>query len=430
MTSPAYLNQGDTGSFFQNQQSNNNGTYLVTDQVDITQPSIQGLELVTDPVIPSSNSSEVVRNFDPEIYDLTPHSHLMRLIRAVTGSAGVGGLRKQTFIARMSSSLSGANFVDLDAFYGAIFNLSRNSAEKMPLNLDGTTINPLTDAANSDIWDDVQSRDARYRSRIYQLARAINMGGTYYGLVAVAEAILSDSVDLVESWIKVDLLSNNGNLIYPSGLTFGQITAQLVTYGNIHLSYSGIAGGQFGAGNTPIGNRGELVFTPRRIISPEEKYQLMQVLSILCPSNCQVTIADNKNQSSIGVSPRNVSSDSEDWIIQNRVTPALNLIQPTEPLYSNAGPYSVARPVFSEYVGEAWSYNANIVKSSSYIMQNNATIQQGDDQVIIYSDGVTHIYTGSDGIMDVNQAISARLSGDGVVTTYPYPGNRINYSSF
>jgi hypothetical protein len=429
MTLPT-LNRGDQASFFQRANQGTAGkTGLISDQIDPTQPQIQGLKRITDPLIPSENSSEVVKNFDPELYDLKPNSHLMRLIRALTGSAGIGGIRKQNFVARQSTSIGGANFVDLDAFYGALFNFRRNGVERMPQNLDGSTINPLTDAANSDIWDDVLSRDARFRSRIYQLARAINMGGSYAGLRGVAEAILSVEVDLVESWVKVDALAVNNSLITPTAKTYGQMVSQFSTWGNIAASYGALSGGQFGNGNTPQGNRGELVFTPRRIISAEESYQLMQVLQVLKPAHTQVTIANVTNQAMSPITPRSLAADSENWTIQSRITPANKLVQPIVPLYNNAGPYSSARPVFSEYVGESWSYNANVVKSVSYKMQNNVVTQQGNDETIIYQDGQQHQYKVSDGLMDTHKAISARLSGDGVVTTYPYAGNRVQYLS-
>ena len=428
MTLPVQ-NRGDNTSFFASEQTNPSNTFLITDQVDPTQPQIQALKRITDPLIPSENSSQVVKNFDPDLYDLNPQSHLMRLIRALTGSAGVGGIRKQNFIARSAASIGGANFVDLDAFYGALFNFRRNGIERMPTNVDGSTINPLTDSANSDIWDDVLSRDARFRSRIYQLARAINMGGSYAGLRGVAEAILSVEVDLVESWVKVDSQASNNSLITPTAKSFGQMASQFSTWGNVGQSYGALSGGQFGLGNTPQGNRGELVFTPRRIITVEESYQLMQVLQVLKPSHTQVTIANVTNQSSAPIAPRTLAADSENWSIQSRITPAINLVQPVVPLYNNAGPYSSARPVFSEYVGESWSYNANIVKTVSYKMDNYNVTQQGNDEMITYQDGQTHQYKVQDGVMDTNKAISARLSGDGVVTTFPYAGNRVTYQS-
>jgi hypothetical protein len=428
MTLPV-LNQGDQAGLFQRAQEQGLNQNLITDQLDPTQPQIQGLDRITDPLIPSENSTQVVENFDPEIYDLKPTSHLMRFIRALTGSAGVGGIRKQNFIARASTSILGASFVDLDAFYGALFNFHRSLVETMPLNVDGTKINPLTDIAPSDVWDDVYSRDARFRSRIHQLARAINMGGSYAGLKAVAEAILSIDVDLVESWVKVDALINNSSLVLPVAKTYGQISSQYVTDGNMKtVSYGNLEGNQFGNGNTPQGNRGELVFTPRRAITPEESYQLMKVLQVLKPSHTQITISNATNQTSTVIAPRSLAADSENWSIQSRITPAINLIQPTPPLYQNSGEYSVARPVFSEYVGESWSNNVNIVKTNSYSIDDGTAIQ-GDDEVITYNDGQSHIYRVQDGIMDTHKAISTRLSGDGVVTTYPYAGNRIQYAS-
>jgi hypothetical protein len=421
--------RGDNSSFFATQQNNPDGTYLITDQIDPTQPQITSLRRITDPLIPSENSGEVVKNFDPDLYDLKSTSHLMRLIRALTGSSGVGGIRKQNFIARASSSISGANFVDLDSFYGALFNFRRNGIERMPLNVDGKIVNPFTDSANSDIWDDALSRDARFRSRILQLARAINMGGSYAGLRGIAEAILSVETDIVESWVKVDMLANNSSLLTPTGKTYGQVTAQFSTWGNINQSYDSLSGGLFGAGTTPLGNRGELIFTPRRIITTEEAYQLMQVLQVLKPSHTQITIANVTNQSFAQVTPRSLFADSENWTIQNRITPAINLIQPTVPLYKNAGQFSSARPIFSEYSGEAWSYNSNVIKTISYQIKDGVIAQQGNDEKITYQDGQTHQYNVADGLMDTHKAISARLSGDGVITTYPYSGDRITYQS-
>jgi hypothetical protein len=322
-----------------------------------------------------------------------------------------------------------ANFVDLDKFYGALFNFTRNKSELLPNNLDGSQLNPYTDAANSDVWESALSADSRFRSRINAFARAVNMGATYIGLKSVAEAVLSCEVDLVESWTKVDTLNTNNTIVTPVGLGWGQIKAQFTTWGNINVSYGTLTGDQFGQGNTPAGNRGEVVFTPRRLITTEESYQLAQVLRILRPSNVQVTISQQKNQTTTSVPIRNLASDSENWTIQTRVTPALNLATGPEGLYQNAGPYSVARPVFSEFTGETWSYNPNVVKASSYQMQNNSITTTVNDQTIVYQDNTSHTYTALDGLLDARQAVSARLSGDGIVTAFPYAGDRFLFST-
>lgn len=426
---PQLRNTGDGGSFFATQQTNPTTNPLIVEQVDPTAPSITGLSKISDPIQPSANAQDYVKNFDPNLYDLRDTSHLMRLIKALCGAPGIGGIRKQTLIARLASLLASGSFLDLDKFYGAIFGLQRHTVEALPQNLDGTTVNPYTDLATSDIWDDAISRDARYRSRIYQLARAVNMGATYPGLRGAAEAVINADVDLVESWVKVDLLASQPSIEPPFGNTYRSISNQYVTYGNIDTSYAYLSGIEFGAGQLPFGNRGELIFTPSRSISEEERYQLAHVLNTLKPSNTQVTIARQVVEASVNIKPRALSADSEDWLIQSRVTPALNLVNPPTPLYQNAGPYSQARPVYSEYVGESWTYNPNMVRAVSYTIDVDTQSSIKDDQVITYSDQTQHTYRASDGVRDVRQAISQRLSGEGPVTIMPYQEERANFAT-
>ena len=424
-----YRNISEAGSFFAQQQLNPTDNDLITAQVDPTAPQIQGLTQITNPIQPTHNAQKYVTNFDPDLYDLRDTSHLMRLVRALSGGSGVGGLRKQNLTARLASMLSDGSFLDLDKFYGAIFGLQRHLVESMPNNVDGTTVNPYTDLANSDVWDDVLSRDARYRSRLFQLARAVNMGATYPGLKGAAEAVLNCDVDIVESWVKTDLLSNQGNILLKAGETYFNIASQSVTYGNVKQSYGSIQGSQFGNGQLPAGNRGELIFTPHRVITLEERYQLSQVLNTLKPSHVQVTIAAEQVENSTAITPRGFSSDSENWQIQSRVTPALNLINPVIPIYNNTGPYSQARPVYSEYSGESWTYNSNVVRATSYRLDGTQQSVVKDEEIINYSDNTSHVYAAPDGVRDVRQAIALRLSGDGPVTSMPYVGNRINYST-
>lgn len=425
---PYIRNANTSGSFFAAQQENPTTNPLIVRQVDPTAPQITSLNLISNPISPTGNSQYYVSNFDPNLYDLRDTSHLMRFLRALMGSPGIGAVHKQYLIARLANSLSDGSFLDLDSFYGAIFGLQRHLTESMPTNLDGTVVNPYTDLANSDIWDEVLSRDAKYRSKLFQLARAVNMGGTYPGLKGVAESIVNDDVDIIESWVKTDFLAQQGNLEPSSAMTYSYIENQYVTYGNIKTSYGNLQGTQFGNGELPAGNRGELIFTPHRSITQEERYQLQQVLNTLKPANVQVTISSAIVESTASVQPRGYSSDSENWIIQSRVTPALNLVNPPIPVYNNAGPYSLARPVFSEYTGEQWSYNPNLVRAVSYQINGETQSASVDDQTIVFSDNTAHTYSASDGVRDMRQAIAMRLSGEGVVTNMPYLNSRSSYT--
>lgn len=420
------INGSDVPSFFAraNAQNLSTGGALINTQIDPTLPSTAGLVRVTDPLLADQNFQKIVRAFDPELYDLRSTSHLVRLIKALTGGSGTGGIKKQIITSRMASTLAVTAFTDLDAFYGALFNFNRYEIEGMPLKTDGTQLNPYTDVATVEMWDDALSRDARYRSRIFQVARAINMGGSISGIRGVCEALLSTEVDIVESWKTVDQSYQTPSLAAPSGLTFGNISAQYVKWQGFFKSYNFAEGGQFGAGIAPIGNRSEIVITPRRLITDEEGIQLLKVLRTIRPSHTQITLGSQLNQNVSTVPARSYFSDSEDWDVVTRINPSTNLNQPTDPLYSGAGSYSVARPVFSEYSGEAWSNNPNIVKTYSYQIVDGVVNSTASTETIVYQDQTSHVYSPSDSVMDTRQALAERLSGDGVVTVYPYTGNR------
>jgi hypothetical protein len=426
MTTPyaVYRNAGDSGSFFASEQESPSNSSLITAQADPRSPQSDSFKRVSNPIIPTQNAQVYVRNFDPELYDLRDTSHLMRLVRALSGASGIGGIRKQSLIARLTSMLNDGAFLDLDNFYGALFGLERHGIEAFPQNLDGSTINPFTDIANSDIWDEVRSRDARYRSRIVQLAKAVNMGATYPGLKGAAEAVLGCDVSIAESWITADLAANNPNIKLPSANTFSTIKSQTKTFGTINKSYGEMTGTPFGQGIFPTGSRGELIFTPQKVISDEERYQVQRVLNTLKPSNVAVTVATPKVENSSVVQPRVFASDSENWQIQSRVTPAVGLINPATPVYNNTGPYSEARPVFSEYSGEKWSYNPNVSRTTAYQLQGDYQTIRVDEEVIFYRDGNRHTYAAADAVMDTRQAIAQRLSAEGVVTNLPYAPQR------
>lgn len=419
-------NAGDAQSFFEraNAQNLSNGGALINTQIDPTLPSTKGLVRVSDPLLADENFQKIIRAFDPDLYDLRSTSHLVRLIKALTGGAGTGGIKKQIITSRMANTLAVTAFTDLDAFYGALFNFNRYAIEGMPLKSDGTQLDPYTDAATIEQWDDALSRDARYRSRVFQVARAINMGASISGIRGVCEALLSTEVDIVESWKTVDASYQNTSVSAPAGLTYGNITAQYVKYQGFFKSYNFAEGGQFGAGIAPIGNRSEVVITPRRLITNEEKVQLLKVLRTIRPSHTQITLGTQLNQNVSKIPARAYFSDSEDWDVVTRVTPATDLNQPTDPLYDGAGSYSVARPVFSEYSGETWSNNPNIIKTYSYQIVGGVTSSAPSTEVVIYQDQTNHVYAPSDSVMDTRQALAERLSGDGVVTVYPYVGNR------
>lgn len=415
---------GDATSFFATEFENPTTNQLAVRQLDPTQPQVNGLTTITNPVLPTQNAQAYVKNFDPKLYDLTDDSHLMRLIRALIGASGLDGLRRQMVISRLTSMLAQGSFLDLDRFYGAIFGLARHTVELMPTNVDGTTVNPYTDVAPSDVWDAALSSDARYRARLFQLAQGINLGPTAIGLKSAAEAVVSTEVDLVESWVRADFYadtaSHTGPIVPPTAYTYGTIASNFGTYGAITPdTFAELEGFAFGAGQTAVENRAELIFTPRRPITQEEKYELSRVLDTLRPANTMVTIGTQTNADKKSIIARNLFADSEQWIIENRITQRSTVISADTDPYALSGQYGSAKPLYGDYSGEQWSYVPTVLRTTSYrIIPTDGTIR-GDDESLVYSTGIAHIYASADAVKDTRKALAPRLSGEGVVTTMP-----------
>lgn len=425
MTTPV-VNQGDQTSFFQSQQLAPNAADLISDQIDPTQPQVEGLTPVSDPIIPDRVVVDRLTHMDPSLYDLRDSSHLMRLLKALLGAAGAGGLRKQTSMTRLSSSLSGTNFLDLDGFWGALFTLGRITAESMPDNADGTSFNPFTQVADSDTWDDVASRDGMYRSRITQFARAVNQGATYYGILAAAEGLLGIECDLIESWTYADLIPHGqlGSAINAN--TWFVVTSQFPTYGSAAgLSWGTLEGGVQLPGQAPLASRGEVIIRPKRAISQEEKRQASHVLDVLRPAGTLITVLESGDEIQQTLTARSVWSDSEAWDVVSVVTERPGLLNPSEDIYPNQGQYQGARPAFSNYSGESISYNSRISAVKSYQMiDDTITDAASDFGSVVFLDGQRHDYVPIEGIMSVHQASVARAASEGVMTAYPYPPAR------
>lgn len=419
------INQGDQGSFFDQQSNASTPDDLISAQVDPTQPQVQGLASVTDALVADQRVLDRLSNFDPDLYDLTSQSHLMRLLRALLGAAGTGGLRRQQTINRMTSSLSGTNFLDLDGFWGGLFGASRMTDEQPPVP-DGQVFDPASQAYDLATWEAIHSRDGKYRSRITSLARAFAEGATYMGVRAAAEAILGCEVDLIESWVFADLRVGSSNSTNPN--TYFVVRSQYGTYGGmVGVPWSVLEGGVLSTGDVPLGNRGEAVLTPKRLISEEERLQVIKVCQALAPAGCIVTVQNEPIVSATPVQPRYVYSDSNDWSITSSVQQYQALTTLDTPIYPNQGSNDAARPAFGAYTGERWSYNARIANATSYQMLADQQVTfTEDEQTVTFNDGTQQTYTSIDAVLDPKQVALARLSSEGVMSSYAYPEGRFS----
>lgn len=404
---------------------------LMTTQLAAGSPEpSSGIMTVTDGIVPDRVTRDRLSNFDPDIYDLSDDSHIMRLLKVLLGAAGVGGLRKQMAVARMQNSTSGMHFLDLDRFYGALFGIQRTQGESYQ----GISINnPYTDGTSSEEWNNIHARDASYRSRLVKFAKSIPMGGTYIGLRAMVEALVSANCEIYESWSLVDdYLAGVGQ---PIGVvyTFQFLSNSFPTWGDMEGNSWNTwgAGTNLTLGRTGQQTRGDFVIQPKRALSQAETYGLVRVLNTFKPAGSSFTINSDGvtviNQSSI----RGVAADSEYWEIVNRVTinpTALSswTMSSTTFAYGEQDPtVAQPRPAFSGYQGEEWTYNGEVQGVASYSMNPDGSINKRfDDDHVTFPDGVIQVYNVSNAILPQTQAMSARAISDGVLTAGAYAISR------
>lgn len=583
------------------------------------QPSSDVFSIVSDPLLPDRSVTDRLGHMDPDIYDLSPNSNLIKLFTALLGGAGVGGLRKQTVVARLENAFATTHFLDLDRFYGALFGIVRTQAEVMPdfgaltddsgtlpqaqpaqvtytlhkdsdfasavaggtgtaytlgemfevtspilvsalrywrvntsfvassmgvfdvatgalvpgsqvtpgvppattgwhtttlpsslllppgrywtagefpagytfangffgtaglmpastvlgpvrflsqadatnglqsaftgsstltcpttqagngalLGVDlvftpaapvgtagGVQFDPYTDAAGSDVWDDVHSRDASYRARLVKFAAAIPQGGTYPGLLAAAEAILGVECELYESWEWVDELADHGGVALSTGYNWHQVETGFKSWGAVERGHTwGTFGGRvLTLGRTGTSNRSEVQLQPKRALRIDEQFEIVRVLEKLMPAGVSITVDPDGLAVHEQTAIRGVAADSEYWEVISKVVPnqattgigGQSVYQVTDP--GAAQP----RPAFSQYQGECWTYNTDVSTVASYELEGSRVLTASDFEHVVYGDGSAHDYVPSDALVPGVQTAAARACADGVLTSYPY----------
>lgn len=394
----------------------------------------------TDAILPDRSVTDRLAHFDPALYDLSPDSHLMRLLKVLLGGAGAGGIRKQIAVARLTNSFSGMHFLDLDRFYGALFGVVRTNAELLPdfgTVTTPATFNPMTDAADSDVWDDIHSRDASYRDKIIKFARALPLGGTYPGLLAVAEALFSADCEVYESWELVDEQNYDAVSAPVLVYTWAGVAKTYKTYGAIEASSASwstldgsnaLSSGGF-VGRTGQKNRSEVLIQPKRSCLPDELYEATRVMGRISPAGSQIMVNPNGLQIHTPVPIRAVAADSEYWEVIYKTTVNPALVDPPQPIYIVSDPERAQpRPCFSHYQGESWSYNNEIDKCHSYPTYRGERCGPDADMEYVFADGSRRTYSGGLGLMDPGKALASRYTSDGVMTSFPYAGRAYGHN--
>lgn len=287
-------------------------------------PLPSSLDVGTSLVVPPPTVMDRLAHFPEEVWDLSPTSHLVRLMSVLVGDAGLSALNKRIVLARLQSSLQGTHFYDLDRFYGSLFGIRRLTTERY-------TIDPQGDIATPAEWDEVRAKDGSYRSRIEQFAQAIQWGATAIGIELAAEAVLNVDCDVIEQ--------------------------------------------------TPWA----FTVVPKRLITESERYDLKRVLSRLKPLNSLMTIDADGVASYESVSVHGVKADSEHWEVRASLPDGLGGSAPASiPPFSGAQGDEISWAGDIESVlSYATEPNGNQV--SPYFQRLYVPVQSNTDGFVDYS---------------------------------------------
>jgi hypothetical protein len=411
---PAALDQGAGGRYLQD------AVLLALQAPTSGAPRSTRLDTTTDPLLPARPSAEQLAHLFPDLYDTRPESHLSRLLKAVLGDSGAGQLRRRYLVAHMGSVVSTTRYLDLDRLYGALLGFPRLSGERLDLS-------PYTEAATSEQWAELDARDAAYRSRVSEFSRAIPMAGTPAGMAAVARALLSVDCRVYETWALVDENGGGNPGGAPpavAGRTYGEVETHFVTYGAMDGgTYADVEGGTGSFGRTTTSNRAEFVVRPLRSMTLEEAYRLTRVLDRLKPAGALLTVDAQGVAVHSPAHIRDASASSTYWEVRTRVVP-----RPSLAAYypqASATPVDRARPAFTAYQGEAWSYNSDIQSVTAYTQSTQgAVISAVDYERVTAADGRPVDLTPDRAIADPEAIMRGRAVSDAVMVSAPYAGAR------
>lgn len=373
-------------------------------------PRSNFFEVVTDPLVPPNRTTEMLAHFYDEIYDLRAESHLARLLKVLLGDTGIGQLRKRYTYAHLSQFLLTTHYNDLDQMFAEVFGLKRFLRERL-------NIDVYREAATDEEWERINAADASYRARIEAFSHALSLAGTPTGMVIAASAVLGHECRVYESYQFLDNENVYSDTVEASANTYGDL--EEFTYGELNGRAYGELEGENPFQGRLIGSRGEFIVRPLRGISAEEQRQLTYSLNRVKPAEALMTIDARPASLHIPVPVSRAEATSEYWHVRHQV-----LIDP-----ANAGAYErfdPERPVeqpraaFSQYQGEAWSYNSDVVSVASYAEDAEGNVEQGVNfEQRLDDSGQTVVHSPELALSDPSEILLGRHVSDGVLSTPP-----------
>lgn len=255
--------------------------------------SSPGIDPHSFPLMPPKSIEHRLAHFDQTAFVADPSTVVYRLVDALCGDAGAGDLKKSSTLDRLTNSIEGIFFSDLDYLFGRTGFLPRTEEESYPWD-------PKVDMLTSDQWDEVRVKDAWYRARVRDYFIAAGKGGTPEGLRLTVACSSSVASDIFEVWRYID--------------NFG-ITNSL--------------------GRAPVSTRSEVVITPHKAALGNKEHRLLrQMLHRIAPVDSVMTISLNGLAINTPMQVKTVAADSSYFEIQKEVTPTpiLENLPPLETL--------------------------------------------------------------------------------------------------
>lgn len=272
--------------------------------------------------MPPKSTQLRMEHFDEGIYSVEPSTILYRFIDAMCGDSGAGTLKKEIFLQRLSASLDGMYGNTLDYLFGSVRSISRSSAESYDYETDSASLTSVQ-------WDEVEVKDAEFRSKIKEFFMAAQKGATAEGIRQVVHAVTSSDCQVIESWRYIDSF----------GISEGVGRSLVTAYAAVDLSSGhrvyftdddpeeALAQAEAFVFNKPdweieeMRPRNELTVVPHKLTySSRESRNLQQMLDKITPQDCIVTISSEGLATNTPVTIRAVSADSSYFQVEKTVT--------------------------------------------------------------------------------------------------------------
>jgi hypothetical protein len=371
-------------------------------------PVPNGFETITGPITTLSATRSRLAHFSEDVYDLSAESHIVKLLKVLLGSAGVGGQQRALLLCRMQQQLASTHFFDLDAFYGAVLGARRTFRETL-------SCDPTRESCPLEMWDEVQFRDGEYRSRVARFAAALQRGCTIEGLRGVAEAMIGERCDISEGWMLSDIAYRTW--ANTDTLTWAQTDAMRWT--EMEFEPTGI----------PV-PRHLVTIRPSVPLSLGEIYDLERALDRIKPAHSLVDVIPSIGSHAISLDAK-AYADSSRWDVRQEIRNVrFNglLLSPGDP----EGAFIPTQvPAWARYQGEAWSLIAASPKTvawstAAYPVTNmmvDPTAKQTPAQQVTFGTGAkikAVSFVSEYALLDVQKIMSGRAASEQIVSELPY----------